>query len=71
MQSMALFSNCKEKFMFKRKLHSMFHHWIASIITFGAPYLYSGEANEEFHKVACKVHQQYFRCRCDTALIPV
>lgn len=71
MKSMALFSNCAEKFMFKRKLHSMFHHWIASITTFGAPYLYSAEANEEFHKLACKVQQQYLRCRFGTSLIPV
>ena len=39
----------------RRKFHSTFKHWIQCIRDFGAPYLYSGEANEEFHKVACKV----------------
>lgn len=39
----------------RRKFHSTFKHWIQCIRDFGAPYFYSGEANEEFHKVACKV----------------
>ena len=38
-----------------RKFHSFFKHWINSILRYGCPFLYSGEANEEFHKVACKV----------------
>ena len=42
----------------RRKFHSTFKHWIQCIRDFGAPYLYSGEANEEFHKVACKVCNQ-------------
>ena len=39
----------------RRKFHSMFKHWIGCIREFGAPYFYSGEANEEFHKIAAKV----------------
>ena len=41
--------------LLKRKFHSCFKHWINSILEYGSPFLYSGEANEEFHKVACKV----------------
>lgn len=45
----------------KRKFHSMFKHWVDSILRFGAPFHYSGEANEEFHKVACKVRGSVHR----------
>ena len=40
----------------RRKFHSTFRHWIACIEELGAPYWYSGEANEEFHKIAAKAH---------------
>ena len=46
------------KAAFKRKFHLFFKHWISCITQFGAPFWYSGEANEEFHKVACKVLAQ-------------
>ena len=49
------FSTWHVKILNRRKWHSMFKHWIGCIRHFGAPYLYSGEANEEFHKIACKV----------------
>jgi hypothetical protein len=42
--------------LYRRKWHSMFKHWIGCIREYGAPYFYSGEANEEYHKIACKVH---------------
>ena len=40
----------------RRKFHSTFRHWITCIEELGAPYWYSGEANEEFHKLAAKAH---------------
>jgi hypothetical protein len=49
------FSTWTPAVLHRRKWHSMFKHWITCIRHFGALYLYSGEANEEFHKIACKV----------------
>ena len=53
------FSTWHVKILNRRKWHSMFKHWIGCIRHFGAPYLYSAEANEEFHKIACKVCSLY------------
>ena len=52
----------------RRKFHSTLRHWIACIEELGAPYWYSGEANEEYHKIAAKAHtcQMSVGCLLDT-----
>ena len=49
------FTSITPNILRRRKFHSTFRHWIACIEEYGAPYWYSGEANEEFHKIAAKV----------------
>jgi hypothetical protein len=49
------FKNITPNALRKRKFHSMFKHWVSSIINYAAPYWYSAEANEEYHKLACKM----------------
>ncbi len=48
------FMSISPNIMRRRKFHSTFRHWISCIEDFGAPYWYSGEANEEYHKIAAK-----------------
>jgi hypothetical protein len=50
------FTHVSPTLLRRRKFHSTLRHWIACIEELGAPYLYNGEANEEYHKIAAKAH---------------
>ena len=51
---MEIFRHCSLTLLKFRKLH-LLKHWGFFIRRYGAPYLFSNEKNEEFHKTAAKV----------------